>query len=197
MTAEIAHQRKSLNYVTRSCRIDPVWLGKHKLLRGKLRGLFLLRMCTTCWDSIYTQQKNIAQVSASLTIELYLSMFHSGERFPITSSQLLWKLKLWPIELISAPPKKKEHKKIKQLWACRKRNLCSFRLCDLDGLFASPMFGTENRSPHFSNGLSKSPWTFGSFPRTGSCDTLPMLPWLKNSTKACGLVDPLKGDVHS
>ena len=72
MTAEIAHQRKSLNYVTRSRRIDPVWLGKHKLLRGKLRGLFLLRMCTTCWDSIYTQQKNIAQVSASLTIERYL-----------------------------------------------------------------------------------------------------------------------------
>lgn len=43
--------KKCLNYVTRSCRIDPVWLGKHKRLRGKLRGLFLLRMCTTCWDS--------------------------------------------------------------------------------------------------------------------------------------------------
>lgn len=60
---------------------------------------------------LYTQQKNIAEVSASLKIlkiERYLSMFHSGERFPITSSQLLWKLNLWSIELISAPPKKKE-----------------------------------------------------------------------------------------
>ena len=51
MTAEIAHQRKSPNHVTKSCRIDQVCLGKHKGLWGKPRGLFLVRMCTTCWDS--------------------------------------------------------------------------------------------------------------------------------------------------